>query len=627
MPPESGPGRSVLYANAAFSRMTGYAADEVVGRSLHFLRGPNSDPATLERLRDALNLGLAFQGELLNYRKGGAEYWVELSVVPVPDRDGRCAHFVMIQRDVSDRRRAEDELRRSEQLLADAQRVAHIGSWEYDPTSHHLRWSAEEYRIFGRDPATFTVVPEAVEGCIHPDDWPRVTELFAEVLRHPAAHSFDYRAVRPGGEVRYVRDQVQPVTDADGRLLRLYGVTHDVTEARQAQEQLAQAQKMELIGQLAGGIAHDFNNILTGIIGNLARIDLPAADPNRQMVEVALTAAGRAADLTRKLLGFARRHQLLLAPARAAEFVKEVVALISSTFDPRIRVETDLDTDAMVSADSTLMSQVLLNLCVNAKDAMPGGGSLTLRVDVADVAEPPAECRPGPHVRISVEDTGEGIPPDAMAHLFEPFFTTKPVGQGTGLGLAMVDGIMRQHGGWVECRSEVGVGTRFDLFLPQLSAGPPVRLSPAVSWAVAAAPLSDTPPPLDRPTTILLVDDEEMIRSLGRAVLESAGYQVLEACDGEDAVELFRATRPGIDLVILDLTMPRMSGQDAFRQLAEADPGVRVLLSSGYTPDGLADTDGILGLLPKPYRPTELLDAVRVALNLSPTPAWTAANH
>jgi CheY-like chemotaxis protein len=191
----------------------------------------------------------------------------------------------------------------------------------------------------------------------------------------------------------------------------------------------------------------------------------------------------------------------------------------------------------------------------------------------------------------------------------------------------MVHGIMRQHDGWVECRSEVGVGTRFDLYLPRRSDGPQVRLAQAVSWSVAAAPLSATPPPSDRSITILIVDDEEMIRSLGRAVLESAGYRVLEASDGEDAVELFRVAHADIDLVILDLTMPRMSGQDAFRELAAADPGVRVLLSSGYTPDGLADTVGILGLLPKPYRPAELLDAVRVALNLSPTPEWAAANH
>ncbi len=616
---ERGPGRSVLYANTAFCQMTGYGPDEVIGRSLHFLRGPNSDPATLDRLRDALDLCLPFQGELLNYRKDGSDFWVELSVVPVPDPDGRCAHFVMIQRDVSDRRRAEDELRRSEQLLSDAQRIAHIGSWEYDPTAHQLRWSAEEYRIFGRDPATFALLPEAVEGCVHPDDWPAVAAVFADVLRRPVAHSFEYRAIRPTGEERYVRDKVLPVTDADGRLLRLYGVTHDVTESRLAQEQLAQAQKMELIGQLAGGIAHDFNNILTGIIGNLARVEMAPTDPNRPMVGVALVAAGRAADLTRKLLGFARRHQLLLAPVRAAEFAREVVELIGRTFDPRIRVVTELDAEAAVSADATLMSQVLLNLCVNAKDAMPVGGTLTVRVTAADVADPPAEGRPGPHVRITVEDTGTGITPDVMAHLFEPFFTTKPVGQGTGLGLAMVHGIMRQHDGWVECHSEPGVGTRFDLYLPRLPAAPAVRLTPAVSWAPATAPLSETPPPLNRLTTILLVDDEEMIRSLGRAVLESAGYHVLEACDGEEAVEVFHASRAVIDLVILDLTMPRMSGQDAFRLLAESDPGVRVLLSSGYTPDGLADTDGVLGLLPKPYRPNELLDAVRIALNLSPT--------
>jgi len=617
--PERGPGRSVLYANAAFCRMTGYESDEVVGRSLHFLRGPNSDPATLDRLRDALNLGAPFQGELLNYRKDGAEYWVELSVVPVPNRDGRCAHFVMIQRDVSDRRRAEDEMRRSEQMLADAQRIAHIGSWEFDPATGDLRWSAEEYRIFGRDPDEFAPDWARAEPCFHAEDWPRVSALLAELRERPVPATYDYRAVRPDGGVRHVRERVQPMADAEGRVVRLYGVTQDVTETRRTQEQLAQAQKMELIGQLAGGIAHDFNNILTGIIGNLARVELPPADPNRPMIGVAMTAAGRAADLTRKLLGFARRHQLLLAPVRAAEFVDEVLELIGRTFDPRIRLLTELDADVSVSADATLMSQVLLNLCVNAKDAMPAGGTLTLRVAAADVTAPPAEGRPGPHVRITVEDTGEGMPAEVMAHLFEPFFTTKPVGMGTGLGLAMVHGIMQQHDGWVECRSEVGVGTVFDLYLPLQVAAPPVRLVPTVSWAVTATPLTQTPHPTDQPTTILLVDDEEMIRSLGRAVLESAGYLVLEAEDGEEAVELYRASPRPIDLVILDLTMPRMSGKDAFRRMADRDPGVRVLLSSGYTADGLSDTDGILGLLPKPYRPAELLDAVRLALNLTPT--------
>jgi len=486
---QPGLGRSVLYANSAFFEMSGYTHDEVVGRSLHLLRGPKSDPATLEQLREALNVGKAHKGELLNYRKNGELYWVELSLVPVPvpDAAGRQSHWVMIQRDISARKRAE--------------------------------------------------------------------------------------------------------------------------------QQLFQAQKMELIGQMAGGIAHDFNNLLTGIIGNLSLADLPLTHPANKAVETALKAAQRAADLTSKLLGFARKNQLIAVTVPIDDIIQEVIVMVSRTFGPRTLVRTGAVAKDRVTVDPTLISQVLLNLCLNAKDAMPQGGEIVLGVQAVDLvtATPHPDSRTGKFLRITVEDTGEGMPPEVRARIFEPFFTTKPVGQGTGLGLAMVHGIMTQHNGWVECHSIPGRGTRFDLYLPR-AFDAPVRKSAVIAFPTERKSAPTPWTTAIRPAKVMVVDDEGMIRELLRNVLETAGYSILECEDGEAAVEMFRAKFREIDLVILDLTMPRLSGQETFVRMQGIDPTARVLLSSGYSTDDIAVMDGVLGLLPKPYRPAELLKTVAQVL-------------
>ncbi len=616
----TGPGRCVLYANDAFCEITGYAADELRGRSLHFLRGPESDSATLERLRVALDSGDPFKGELLNYRRDGSKFWVEISVVPVPDAGGQCAHWVMIQRDIGERKRSELVLQRSEAMLADAQRIAHIGSWEYLPPTDECRWSAEKFRIFGYDPDRTTASLQLYLAAVHPDDRAKVDAASSDAGRLGYPYCLDFRIVRPDGEIRFITEEYYADFDAAGHALRFWGVTQDDTEKRRSQEQLFQAQKMELIGQMAGGIAHDFNNLLTGIIGNLHLADIPEHDPNRKHVVTALRAANRAADLTKKLLGFARKNQLILEAIRVGEIVSEVVNFIGRTFDPRVRVVAEIRDDLPIVADATLISQVLLNLCLNAKDAMPDGGRIEIRSAAVEFAESTGhpDSRAGEYVRLTVEDTGHGMSPAHLARVFEPFFTTKPVDQGTGLGLAMVHGILTQHRGWVEVHSELGRGTRFDLYLPRaVERAPAARTSPA---APDDTVLENTPlPSVVRLQTILLVDDETMIRDIGRTVLESAGYAVLEAAEGEEAIRLFRRDPGAIDLVVLDLTMPNLSGQDTYRALAEIDPRVRVLFSSGYSADSLVGTEGALGMLPKPYRPQILLETVRNALSVSPT--------
>lgn len=618
--PQGGGGRSVLYANDAFYRMTGYTAGEVNGRSLHFLRGPDSDENTLAALREALDAGRSFQCELLNYRKDGGPFWVELSVVPVPDTAGRCSHWVMIQRDVSDRKAADAELRQNRAMLAEAQRIAHIGSWEVDPQTGFNRWSEEEYRIFGLDPAAGAPTQDIIYTLIHPDDRNAVRALEVDSSTHEPGKPMacEFRVIRPSGEVRHVYSVWAVERAPDGTLLRIHGVTHDVTDRKQTQEQLIQAQKMELIGQMAGGIAHDFNNMLTGLLGHLELIRLPVGDPNRRLLDTVQTAAQRATKMSKNLLGLARKSELRRSAVGLGPVVGEVAELVGRTCDPLIELSTAVRTQAAVEADPTFLHQVLLNLCLNACDAMPHGGRLSVTVDECDLspeAAPPGRGRR--FVRVRVEDTGVGMTTEVRTKIFEPFFTTKGVGKGTGLGLAMVQSIIEQHRGWVECESEVGRGTRFDVFLPRCEqpADPPSDFRAYDLRMPEAQPITSTPLPSDeRVRTVLVVDDEPMIRDLARAVLETSGYRVLEAHDGEHAVEVFRDHKADIDLVVLDLTMPRMSGRDTFRALVDLEPAARVMFSSGYTADDLSDTTGVVGMLPKPYRPTELLSAVGRAL-------------
>jgi two-component system, cell cycle sensor histidine kinase and response regulator CckA len=402
-------------------------------------------------------------------------------------------------------------------------------------------------------------------------------------------------------------------------------VSVNVTERRILEDHLRQAQKMEALGQMAGGVAHDFNNLLTAVLGNLSLVRLPEGDQNRPLLIAVEQAASRAADLTRKLLGYARRNQLVFAPVEPHDALGEIVSLLRRTLDPRIKLEVYVNPNcAPVHADPTLLSQALMNLCLNARDAMPEGGSLTISAEPVELTlDDPTpvgwdDVTPGNYVRLAVADTGHGMSEAVLSRMFEPFFTTKGIGKGTGLGLPMVQGIVKQHHGWIAIHSRPGAGTRIELNLP-------------VTDTLTTPTRSDTltPPPIAMPTplpaaaappkqlTILLVDDESMIRDLGRAVLSRAGFNVITADDGAEAVELFSQQPADIDLVILDVTMPRMSGRDAFQHMIEINPSARIMFSTGYSADDLAEVDSSVGLLSKPYRPQELVAAVRLALDTS----------
>lgn len=625
--PASGPGRSVLYVNDAFCRMTGYDREELIGRSLHLLRGPESDQATLDQIRSALNESRPLRVELRNYRKDGTAYWVDLSLVPVLDSDHHATHWVMIQRDITEQRTAQDQLRRSEELFRGIFESAAAGVSLTEPGGRFVSCNPAFAAMLGR--SVEDVLKLTPFDITHPDDWKLQQPLMAAVQAGQMdRYQIRKRYLRPDGEPVWVELSFAAIRSSQGKYEFGLGVALNITEKHELEEQLRQSQKMEAIGQMAGGVAHDFNNLLTGILGNLSLIKLSSSDPNAALLAAAEQAAVRAADLTSKLLGYARRNQLHFSLIRPAEAFDELLGLLRHALDPRIHLTVDVSANCgPILADPTLLNQALLNLCLNARDAMPKGGTLSLVAEPVELRPGDAdrlhgEARVGSYVRLSVIDTGEGMTDEIKARIFEPFFTTKEVGKGTGLGLPMVQGIVKQHHGWITCQSQPQRGTRFDLYLPaaqEPSSSPeqptqsrPARVKAKNCVGEPSVECSDQRP------TILLVDDEELIRNLGQTVLLNAGYDVLTATDGAEAVDVFSREHKRIQLVILDVTMPRMSGRDAFRHLIEIDPTARILFSTGYSAEEIAELDEAVGLLHKPYRPHELLSTVKSLLDPAP---------
>jgi two-component system cell cycle sensor histidine kinase/response regulator CckA len=387
----------------------------------------------------------------------------------------------------------------------------------------------------------------------------------------------------------------------------------DVTERKMLERQLLQSQKMEAVGTLAGGIAHDFNNLLTTIIGHLslALMKLGPSHAATRGLQDAERAAERAAELIRQMLRFSRKSPSTLRPVNANECIEQVLRLLAPSLDPRIKVDLDLAEDPwLAQADGGQLEQVLMNLIVNARDAIPGQGVIrvsstnTIRPKKAGGADGGAGR--GEFVGIAVTDTGTGMEAATQSRVFEPFFTTKEVGKGTGLGLAMVYAIVKNHRGWVEVSSRPGEGSEFRIFLPRTEQPAEAKVATAEPRLRAGV------------ETILLVDDDISVRGLARQILEGNGYPVIEAGDGQEAVEVFRSRRGEIRVVILDLIMPRQSGWEAFDEIHNMDPDLPVIMSSGFSGKGgppEARQRGVRAFLAKPYKAKDLLSVVQEVLD------------
>ncbi|MBI5015639.1 MAG: PAS domain S-box protein [Deltaproteobacteria bacterium] len=493
--------------------------------------------------------------------------------------------------------------------------------WETDGSGRLVYASPVVGHLLGVDPAA--VLGETLDALLSGDDADRVAGLLAQSLAEKRpARSVEASVVRPDGSRAVLESSWQPVEDDQGRLQGLRGISRDVTERKRAEEeqarlrsQLLQAQKMEAIGTLTGGIAHDFNNLLQSIGGYTEMLLRRKAedDPDRSKLQTIEKATRRAADLTRQLLVFGRKVETQAGVLNLNDEVTQVRDLLGRTIPKMVEIRTRLAPGLWkVSADPTQIEQVLVNLAVNAKDAMPEGGVLEFATEnlwaEAGTHGGPPDLPPGRYVCLTVTDTGHGMDADTLEHAFEPFFTTKDVGKGTGLGLAMVYGIVQSHQGRILCQSAPRRGTTFHVYLPALQA--------------EERPAMDTRPAPAAPAegggeTLLVVDDEEPLLELAEEILGEAGYETLRAESGEAALSLLRSGA-GVDLVLLDLNMPGMGGLECLRQLREITPDLRVLVASGYPAGPLRADLALLGagpLLRKPYRAADLLSAVRESLD------------
>ncbi len=486
-------------------------------------------------------------------------------------------------------------LREREELLREAEQIANVGSWGWDMQTGRVFWSDELYRILGFEPQEVEATFEAFIAAIHADDRGAIQALAARAAAGDVAERADYRVVRRDGALRWVTGIAQVFKDAAGAPVRMVGVALDVTERKQLEASLEQARKMEALGRMAGGVAHDFNNLLTIIILNAGYLRSHGSDQSEYLANLH-AAATQAAGLTAQLLAFSRHSVRNVDTLDLNAVVKAAVTLLERVLGEHVVLHASLHSEAIaVRADENQLHQVIVNLALNARDALGGGGEVAIRTDVV--------TRSGKrYARFSVSDTGTGMSEETRAHLFEPFFTTKRPGKGTGLGLATVFGIVSQSGGFIDVESSPGRGSTFSVDLP-LAAGAPAR------------PASVAPASVERGhETLLVVEDDDRVRAIVAGVLTDSGYRVLSANHPSDALAIWAAERDAISLLVTDVVMPEMNGRRLLAVLRADRPGLPAVFMTGYVPD--EDAHGVepSAWLTKPFVAAELLRTVREAL-------------
>jgi PAS domain S-box-containing protein len=530
------------------------------------------------------------------------------------------------------RERGEEELRRTKQALAESQErlqaalsAAGTGTFRWNLSDNSVEWDGNVGRLFGFDAARLTRNVEAFLAAIHPEDQPAVRAAAERSARDGADFDMEFRVVWADGSVHWIDDKAKAFLDDDGRPLYITGACAEITSRKQAaealrqnEERLRQAQKMEAVGQLAGGVAHDFNNLLTAITG-YAELVQAGADPGSLLwrdVEQIRIAGHSAASLTRQLLAFSRQQILQPKMLNLNTVVLKIESLLRRVIGEHIQLTTRLQEDLpAIKADPGQLEQVLMNLAVNARDAMLSGGGLSISTSVVDIqpafVATHAGANRGLHVLLQFVDTGVGMNDETQRRIFEPFFTTKERGTGTGLGMATVYGIIKQSGGSIWVTSKLAAGTTFDVFLPVATAAADAP-APGVPYPAAAAGSE----------TILVVEDQDEVRQITRAALERYGYTVLTAANGREALEIAAART--FELLLTDLVMPDMGGQEVARRLGELFPDLPVLFMSGYAESSMT-LDRDLGeevcFLQKPFTPWQLLAKVREALKPASQPA------
>jgi len=607
----------VTLINRKGCEVLGFGEREIVGKSWF-------DTFLPERLRDGVRRVFA---QLMAGEIGGAEYYEnpiltrggEERIIAwhnsfLTDEQGGATGILSSGEDITERKRIQEALTEAEvkyRSLVEAL-PAIIYTSALDEAFTTLYMSPQIEDILGVSPEVFRQEPDSWQRMLHPGDRERVLAELERALASGETFASEYRMVSPDGRERWFRDEARVVAEARGTPPYLFGMMRDITDRKELEEQLRQAQKMEAVGQLAGGVAHDFNNILSAIMGfsELAALGLdPESAPARDLRE-SIKAVDRASVLVRQLLAFSRRQTLEPVVLDAGELVAGMEKMLRRVIREDIQLVIERAADlGRVKADPGQLEQIVLNLAVNARDAMPEGGTLTIATRNVELDQVYAHVHPytvpGRYVRLSVRDTGIGMDAATRDRIFEPFFTTKEADRGTGLGLSTVYGIVKQSGGSIEVHSRPGEGASFEIFLPR------------VDEAAVAGEGPDRPSP-GGTETVLLVEDDSGVRAVAARILASLGYVVLQASNGPRALELAERHEGPIDLLLTDVVMPGMNGRELARRLTSLRPGIAVVYTSGYTDGAISEGDlqeAGASFIHKPFGKHELARGLRDALD------------
>jgi PAS domain S-box-containing protein len=588
--------------NAGAQRFKGYSADEIIGQHFSLFYTEEDRASGLpQRALDTAAAEGTFEAEGWRVRKDGSRFWTSVVIDPVIDADGNLIGFAKVTRDVTDKRAAERALLESEQrfrLLV--QGVKDYAVYMLDADGRVTNWNPGAQAIKGY--VADEIVGEHFSNFYTEEDRQAgEPERALRTAREAGKYEVEAWRVRKDGSRFRAGVLIDPIHDERGTLIGFAKVTRDLTErwhaqqeVERARETMAQAQKMEAVGRLTGGVAHDFNNLLTIIRSSVDLLKMPMLSPEKRerYIDAIGETADRAAALTSQLLAFSRRQPLKPEIFDAGECVSAMRRMVETSIGSTIALAIETSADAIVNADLNQFETAVLNLVINARDAMPAGGKLVISVE--SVATLPAVrghgAADGDFVAVRVADEGSGIPPETLAKIFEPFFTTKGLNKGTGLGLSQVHGFAKQSGGEVDVRSEVGIGTAFTLYLPRTVAD---REPHTVSRGVRDHQLATK--------RVLLVEDNEAVGEFARNLLEELGQIVTWVQNGGAALELLAAARDKIDLVFTDVIMPGITGLELARSIAERWPDLEVVLTTGYSHVLAEETDHGFALLRKPY--------------------------